>query len=240
MRLERWVAGLGAAGVAAGLVVPAAAPLALAGVIGAVWMASARPELEAFGPVIVRARHPGRLALTIDDRPHPVSTPAMLATLAAADAHATFFLLADRVQRHPGLLRDILAGGHEVGLHGLSHHPWLTVYSPARGAAELRRAVEILGVPGLRWFRPPFGAVSPRLHEAVRLAGLTLAWCSVRTGDGVRIAPDTLRARCRKAVGTDIVLLHDGDGPTHTLLPELLHEWESRGIRASTLTEALA
>jgi hypothetical protein len=40
-------------------------------------------------------------------------------------------------------------------------------------------------------------------------------------------------------VGTDIVLLHEGDGPTHALLPELLDEWDARGIRASSLSEAL-
>lgn len=253
MRFPATVAAWGAVG--AGLAVaggvgwmqPAAAGLAggaaLLGLGRAVVRASAKPELQVFGPAVVRARHPGLVALTIDDGPHPVSTPGMLRALADAGARATFFVLADRVQRHPDLLRDVLAAGHEVGLHGLTHTPWLTMRAPAAGAAELRRALAILaenGAPGVTWYRPPFGAVSPRLYEAARLAGLTVAWCSVRTGDGGRISADTLRARCARAVGTDIVLLHDGDRPTWRLLPELLQEWGGRGIRAGTLSDAMA
>jgi peptidoglycan/xylan/chitin deacetylase (PgdA/CDA1 family) len=246
--LERLVGGAGAVGIGAGLAAGAglvpgflgigAALVALGGIVGAVVAASSRPELELFGPSVRRGRHPGMVALTIDDGPHPTSTLPMLQALSNAGCHATFFVLADRVERHPELLRAMVAGGHEIGLHGLHHDPWLTMKRPSAGAAELRRAADILvaaGAPPPRWYRPPFGAVSPRVYAAVEGAGLTMAWCSVRTLDGVPIAPDTLRARCRTAVGTDVVLLHEGEGPTHALLGEILAEWESRGIRAGTL-----
>jgi peptidoglycan/xylan/chitin deacetylase (PgdA/CDA1 family) len=205
-------------------------------------MASARPDLELFGPSVRRGRHPGRAALTIDDGPHPASTSRMLDALAEARAHATFFVLADRVEKHPELFAAMLAGGHEIGLHGLSHHPWLTMRPPAVGEAELRRACAILAAHGagpLRWYRPPFGATSPRVYAAMARAGLEMAWCSVRTLDGVPIGEETLRARCRHVVGTDVVLLHEGEGPTAALLPEILAEWDSRGIRAASLSEAL-
>jgi peptidoglycan/xylan/chitin deacetylase (PgdA/CDA1 family) len=232
---------LGAAGVLPGGLATSAALAALAGLVGAVTVASARPDLEVFGPCVRRGTHPGRLALTIDDGPHPVSTPALLAALAAEGARATFFVLADRVERHPELLRAMVAGGHEIGLHGMSHHPWYTTWSPAKGAAELRAAAKVLeahGAPPVRWFRPPFGAVSPRVYAAAAEAGLAVAWCSVRTGDGGRIAPATLLARCARAVGTDIVLVHDGT-ETWRHLPDALRDWDARGIRVSTLSEAL-
>lgn len=251
-RLEAWVLGLGAAGIGAGIaagagaispgVATVAGLVALGGLLGGVSIASARPELELFGPCVKRGIHPGRAALTIDDGPHPASTGPLLDALARAGAHATFFVLADRAERHPDLFRAMLAGGHEIGLHGLSHHPWLTVRPPALGAAELTRALRILadlGAPAVRWYRPPFGATSPRVYAAARAAGLEVAWCSVRTLDGVPIRAETLRARCRAVVGTDIVLLHEGPGPTQALLPEILDEWGARGIRASSLTEAL-
>jgi peptidoglycan-N-acetylglucosamine deacetylase len=240
MRVEPWIAGFGAAGVFAGLTAPALAPLAIAGIAGVLGVASMRPDLQAFGPALLRTTNPARIALTIDDGPHPASTPAILAALREADASATFFVLADRVQQHRALFRQIVDAGHEIGLHGLSHHPWLTVWDPARSAAELYQAIEILGARGLRWFRPPFGATSPRLHAAVQRVGLTLTWCSVRTRDGVRIRPDALRARCRRAVATDIVLIHDGVGPTHAVLPDVLAEWKARGLRASSVSEALS
>lgn len=235
-------AGLGGVGVVGLGAATGGALAALAALAGGVTVASARPELEVFGPCLRRGTHPGRAALTIDDGPHPASTPTILDTLGRRGLRATFFVLADRVRRHPDLFAAILAAGHEVGLHGLTHDARLTFLPPAAGAENLRqgvRALEDAGAPPIRWFRPPFGVTSPRLHDAVRLAGLEIAWCSVRTGDGVRIAVETLRARCRRVVGTDIVLLHDGTGPTAGLLGEIVDEWDARGIRACSLAQVL-
>lgn len=247
-----WVGTAGIAGLAAGLlgaggliappVAVVGALAALGGLLGGVAVASARPEMQVFGPALVRGRHPGRAALTLDDGPDPASTPAILAVLAELHVHATFFVLVDRVLRYPELLSAMVAGGHEIGLHGLTHDARLTVLSPEAGAANLREAIAVLranDVPPVRWYRPPFGVTSPRLHAAVRGAGLELAWCSVRTLDGVAIGEDALRAHCRAVVGTDIVLLHEGPGPTTRLLDEIVAEWDARGIRASTVSEAL-
>lgn len=237
---------LAAGGAAAAGEIPVAAmgpvgALALVGVVGSVAVASARPELEVFGPVVTRARHPGRLALTFDDGPDPVSTGRILDALAGAGATATFFVLADRAQAHPELVRAMLAGGHEVALHGRRHDPWLTTKSPRRGAAELREALEILRDLGAntRRFRPPFGAVSPRLFEAARLAGVEVTWCSVRTGDGGRVTEAELERRCARAVATDIVMLHEGNRPACRCLGRILAEWSGRAIVASSLDRAM-
>ncbi len=216
--------------------------VALAGVVGAVALASARPDLAWFGEAICRGRHPGRIALTIDDGPDPGSTPEMVEALERAQAKATFFLLLDRAERHPGLARALVQAGHEVALHGPAHDARFTVLPPARGAAQLRTAAdrlsELVGAP-VRWFRPPFGAVSPRVYAAAAAAGLPVAWCSVRTGDGGLASPKAILRRCAEAVGTDIVLLHDGPGYARRLLPEILADWDRRGIAASTLAAAM-
>jgi peptidoglycan/xylan/chitin deacetylase (PgdA/CDA1 family)/uncharacterized protein (DUF2062 family) len=220
----------------------AAGAVGLLATIGALVAASSRPELAWFGPTLVRARHPTRVAITLDDGPDPASTPRLLQALAAHRARATFFVLIDHVEAWPALFRSILDAGHEVGLHGRSHHPWLTVWSPSRGAQELRAGaatLEALGAPPVRWFRPPFGATSPRLYEAARQAGLEVAWCSVRTWDGGPSRPAAVLARCRRARGGDIVLLHEGDRPAATLLAPILAELGTRGLTSSTLSAAL-
>ncbi len=50
-----------------------------------------------------------------------LATDLTLQFCAEANARGTWFCLADQAKRHPDLLRRIVAGGHRVGLHGLTH-----------------------------------------------------------------------------------------------------------------------
>src|SRR5690348_3555993 len=77
-------------------------------------------------PVASAFRIPRRLpgagiAITFDDGPHVRGTPAVLAALASADVRATFFLVGEQVERDPSLAKEIVAAGHEVGIHGFRH-----------------------------------------------------------------------------------------------------------------------
>ena len=204
-------------------------------------LASAQPGWAVFGPAISRGASGRTIALTFDDGPDPRSTLALLDALNRAGARATFFVLVDRAEQHPELLRAI-AAGHEVALHGPAHHPWLTVWRPARGAEELtvarQRLTELCGQE-VRWYRPPFGGTSPRLAEALRLVGLQTVWCSVRTMDGGLRGERRLLAACRKARGGDIVLMHEGPGPAVAVLPAVLDELAARGLRSVTVAELL-
>lgn len=49
------------------------------------------------------------------------NTQRLLALLAAAGVHATFFVLGHVAERFPALIRQVAEQGHEVGLHGYSH-----------------------------------------------------------------------------------------------------------------------
>ncbi|MCP4809588.1 MAG: polysaccharide deacetylase family protein [Proteobacteria bacterium] len=215
----------------------------LSGVSLLVWiaLASTHPGWQLYGPATSRGRSESAVALTFDDGPHPDSTPALLDALRAAEARATFFVLVDQAEAHPELVRAI-AAEHEIGLHGLGHHPWLTVWSPERGAAELREACarlsELTGTE-VRLYRPPFGVTSPRLVEAVALVGLDTIWCSVRTMDGVLGSEDRLVGACRAAGAGDILLLHEGARPAARVLPRVLRELADRGLRSVTVGELL-
>jgi peptidoglycan/xylan/chitin deacetylase (PgdA/CDA1 family) len=60
-------------------------------------------------------------SLTFDDGPEPRWTAEVLDALASAGARATFFVLAAKAVREPGLVERTLAEGHEVLLHGNRH-----------------------------------------------------------------------------------------------------------------------
>ncbi len=215
---------------------------ALGGLFVAGTVGTAEPASQLFGPAIVRGPTDRPwVALTFDDGPDPDSTPVLLDALDAAGATATFFVLADRVTRWPELARR-MAERHEVALHGLHHDASLAWTAPARGAAMLREAratVEQATGIELRWFRPPFGVMSPRVSQSVAGADLTLVWCSVRTRDGVGGTPDWLRRRCLRAGPGDIVLLHEGPRPARVALPGILEDLTARGLRTVTVGEML-
>lgn len=65
------------------------------------------PLLEQLTPQVtyrVRTNLP-LVALSFDDGPHPVFTPQVLEILQRYGARATFFLIGDRAERHPEIVR---------------------------------------------------------------------------------------------------------------------------------------
>jgi peptidoglycan/xylan/chitin deacetylase (PgdA/CDA1 family) len=166
--------------------------------------------------VLTRVGASGRaVALTFDDGPHPEGTPAVLEALAGHDLRATFFVVGERASRHPRLLGEILAAGHDVALHGHRHIPHavtpprIVLRDLERGRAEVERAA---GVP-VAAVRAPFGAASLATVVFARRHALTLAGWSRWGWDWMPGA--TARSIARSLVDPveagDILLLHDSD-----------------------------
>jgi peptidoglycan/xylan/chitin deacetylase (PgdA/CDA1 family) len=154
--------------------------------------------------------------LTIDDGPHPESTPRMLELLAAHGARATFFVIGENAALHPGLIRAITAAGHEVA-HHTHTHPLGTFWcaAPARVGRELDAGLEALRLAGVSpaRFRPPAGIKNLWLAGALRARGLTCVGWSARglehwPGDAEAVANRVLRQLAPGA----ILLLHEGPG----------------------------
>jgi peptidoglycan-N-acetylglucosamine deacetylase len=155
------------------------------------------------------------VALTFDDGPHPVGTPAVLDALDQADARALFFLVGEQVERRPALAAEVLARGHAVALHGYRHRLQLRLTATGVGE-DLRRGAAVLadatGVSPV-WHRPPYGVYSPAGLAAARAAGLRpLLWS--RWGKDWRkfTTPSRIAARVTGKLGPgDVILLHDAD-----------------------------
>jgi polysaccharide deacetylase family protein (PEP-CTERM system associated) len=86
----------------------------------------------------------------------------VLAELDRAGVRATFFVLGLVAERHPGLVREIAAAGHEIATHGWSH---TLVYkmTPEAFREELVRSIDLLaGLSGqpIRGHRAPFFSVT--------------------------------------------------------------------------------
>jgi peptidoglycan-N-acetylglucosamine deacetylase len=219
--------------------------------------AYASPSLAAVGrlgyPGVVR-RLPGcadAVAPTFDDGPHPEGTPAVLAELERLGMRATFYVVATQARRHPQLLRDVVAAGHELGLHGARHLPHALV-PPFVLERELHRArgeIETLAGVELRTLRAPFGAVSLSTLRFASQSGMRVVGWSRWGRDWERSATAAAIARrvAAGAEGGDILLLHDSDAysaagswrRTADALAEIAEVLGERGLGAVTVGEVL-
>jgi peptidoglycan/xylan/chitin deacetylase (PgdA/CDA1 family) len=185
----------------------------------AAWCApAAAPVVPAVARVVgVPTRLPtGRgIALTFDDGPHPEGTPAILRELERAGATATFFLVGEQVDKHRTLTAEIVAAGHEVGIHGY-RHTLLLRRSPAALRDDFARAADVIGeatgrVPVL--YRPPYGVFSlPALRLVRRLEWSPFLWSRWGRDWERHATAASIAARAtRELGGADVVLLHDAD-----------------------------
>lgn len=171
------------------------------------------PLLAPVGSVVgPRTARSPVVGLTFDDGPDPETTPEVLAGLAAAGNHATFFMLADRAARHPDIVREVVRAGHEVALHGLDHQR-LTSLSRQETYRRLVVAKDILeDVAGtaVRWYRPPYGAQNVGNYLAIRRAGLQPVVWSGEGHDWVVKDPEEVVSMLLPSMHAgSLLLMHD-------------------------------
>jgi polysaccharide deacetylase family protein (PEP-CTERM system associated) len=93
------------------------------------------------------------------------TTDRLLGLFAGCGVRATFFTLGWIAERHPRLIRRIVAGGHELASHGHGHEQVFAI-GPARFRADIRRAKAALedagGVPVAGYRAPTFSLTPTR------------------------------------------------------------------------------
>jgi peptidoglycan/xylan/chitin deacetylase (PgdA/CDA1 family) len=182
-------------------------------------------------------------ALTFDDGPHAQGTPATLEILAAAGVRATFFLVGEQLRRNPSLGREIVAAGHEIGLHCDRHRnllrlaPWQVRADIARAQATI--AEETGRSPGL--YRPPYGVLNATALRVARAHGWrTLLWSQWGRDWEARATPESIAALVTEGAGEGaVLLLHDADDysapdswrRTVAALPRVLDTLAQRGLQ---------
>jgi len=164
----------------------------------------------------VRATVPGGgVVLTFDDGPHRDGTPAVLAALERLGRPAVFFLVGEQVQRERGLVREIVAAGHQVGLHCHRHRNLMRL-TPRQVGEDLLRAHELIahaaGAPP-RWYRPPYGILTAAALPVARSLGCeTILWRRHGQDWDAAATPTSIAARIvRRLRPGDVILLHDSD-----------------------------
>lgn len=219
----------------------------------AILSALLRPGSQRLCPTVRRAPDQPRVALTFDDGPHPLDTPAILTILRAHRVRATFFVVGERARAWPELVRRAAAAGHQIEAHSDTHPWWFSLAGPRRIRREVRQAaatVESLAGRAPRWFRPPMGHKNLFLREALERDGLRLAGWSMRPFDTFQVGTIGRSAAAiagtvlREALPGSIILLHEGvrrpagaPSPTLEALGPIIEGLRSRGLEPVSLED---
>jgi hypothetical protein len=186
-----------------------------------------------WGPVMCVFPTRKREALvTIDHGPDPDETPLALDLLDQYGAKALFFVSGLKAQRHPTLIKLIIARGHGLGLHGMTDSDELFLrLSPNQWRIELGEALRVIAaiLPNypVQWLRTANGRHGPWLEPALQLHQVRqMGWSA---GDGNRRSEDfeKLVIQLRRDINQGaIVRLRHGLCDAHglPLLPDLLKE----------------
>ncbi len=174
------------------------------------------------------------VALTFDDGWSIDRCTAIIHTLRAKRATATFFINGAYMKRDPKRWRSLLQG-FPVANHTLNH-PWLTRLSEANIRVQIatnERVVEgIVGRPMLHLLRPPYGAYDSRVVRiGDNLGYRTILW-DIDSGDTSSGTSVGSVIRYGRAGGKGaIVLMHCGPSVTPPAVASIIDSYRSRGYK---------
>jgi peptidoglycan-N-acetylglucosamine deacetylase len=210
-------------------------------------LAGAWPPLRAPLGVEDRTATGRGYGLSFDDGPHAQGTPAVLEVLERERTHATFFLVGEQVLKNPGIVREIVQAGHDVGLHCHRHRNLLRL-TPRQVREDIARAQASIAEHSGRepqLYRPPYGVLNAAALRIARGHGWrTLLWSHWGRDWEARATPASIAARVTDgAAHGSVLLLHDADDysaadswrRTVAALPTVLQTMAERGLEPVAL-----
>ena len=177
------------------------------------------------------------VALTFDDGPDPEQTPRILALLEQYQIKATFCLVGRQVEKHPEVVRQIVAAGHTLCNHTWNHSLTIGKDKPeqiqadlARTSAAIRAAVPDAKIP---FFRAPGGNFTDRLVGVAAAGGMTSLYWQVDPQDWDHKTGETDAAHITRVIAEvkkhvrpgSIVLSHDFNQPDTIVAYAKLLPW---------------
>lgn len=183
----------------------------------------------------------GTVALTFDDGPTETYTPQILAILKKYNIKATFFMVGINAKNHPDIVKQVLAEGHAVNSHSLTH-PLLTKLDNAQLYREITGPQFIIyNIIGKKpvCLRYPFGASNEHVRQVIRSQGIVPLSMGFNSFDYERPGVDKIvNWVLQNAHSGQVILLHDGFAnreQTVAALPRIIEGIQKRGFGFSQI-----
>ncbi len=179
------------------------------------------------------------IALTFDDGPNTATTGAILDTLEAYNARATFFVVSSRMPYHSEAAKRTLSIGCEIGSHSYSHK-WLSKLSTKQIRKEFSKSKKMIKKHTGNKFnlvRTPYGETDKRILN--KLDYPVILW-SVDSLDWKAKNSKVIVKRVMKNVKDgDIILMHDLYTHTADAVKEIVPALISQGYQLVTVSEMM-
>lgn len=160
-----------------------------------------------------------QVALTFDDGPDPVDTPQLLDVLARQRVRATFCWLGEKIEGLPLLATDTATAGHQIGIHGYRHRPFLfEVLESLRGQLAYTRDI-IVALTGrdpaqVRDVRPPYAVTTPAMLRTLGQWGYRPFMGSIVPVHWAQPLAETVAQVAGEIHGGSLIVLHEANrGP---------------------------
>lgn len=178
---------------------------------------------------------PKRILLTFDQGYENGYTDDILDTLKEQGVTALFFVTGDYAKREPELIRRMIAEGHAVGNHGMTHASAPTLSEEALREEIMSLHDYVLDNYGyeMQYFRPPCGEYDAETLQTVQSLGYqTVFWSFAYVDWNPDSQPDPQEALCRltdAAHDGAIYLLHSVSSTNAAVLGDAITALREKG-----------
>lgn len=168
------------------------------------------------------------VVLTFDDGPNISYTNSVLDILGRYGIPATFFVVGQRVEQYPEVVRRIGQEGHTIGNHTYSHMRLILRQAEIvkKEISQTEKAVEQICEIKTKYFRPPFGHFDRTAFNVATQLGYRIVMWSGLLADWREDSPERIVSQSRRYLsGGAILVFHDGlknSGTTVKALDEVV------------------
>jgi peptidoglycan/xylan/chitin deacetylase (PgdA/CDA1 family) len=189
------------------------------------------------------------VVLTFDDGPLPKYSNQVLEILANECIKATFFIIGNQAKANPEGVRKLVAAGHTVGTHSLTHPLTFEKMPIEKAQAEINGGIEWTSAamtdPSALapFFRIPGLLRAEGVEDYLISRGIQVWSADFPADDWRHVSPDRvyqLAIQRLEAKGKGILLLHDIQARTVAALPKIIRDLKARGYRIVHVVPATA
>ena len=189
------------------------------------------------------------VVLTFDDGPLPKYSNQILQMLADECIKATFFIIGEQAKANPEGVRKLVAAGHTVGTHSMTHPLTFDRMPLDKAEAQINGGIEWTSAAMTDpsklapFFRIPGLMRAEGVENLLISRGIQVWSADFPADDWRHVSPDRvyqLAIQRLEAKGKGILLLHDIQPRTVAALPKIIRDLKARGYRIVHVVPATA